>query len=591
MRIEPSGPCPCKLMLVGESPGHEEQIAGLPFVGKSGQELWAAMQRFCGLTRDAFYVTNVVKYGLPKNRDPKPMELAEALPEFIDEVLSVRPHIVVTAGAFATRAVLGDVAMADVHGIPHHVVICPECSRRRIIDFICEEKRDRKTTLSLAQVDPAAVERVLDRSRANGQTIDRGQESTSRVLRALHRTDSGGARAQEDPSSRKNVRTGMPRVSEGGKAAALGAIQGSAERCPTCGSECLSFTQIGIYHPAAGLHSKGFLSAFAFDLDRLGRLLRGDLQPWTPGTQGFSEWLTGASMRSCGRIPGGSVVAVDTEGWVGAPKMLSFSHDGDHGYVIRADHTTALSWFAKWIKDKVIVGHNFIHDIPVLSAIRVQTSDHHDTQVLGYHDIIRTGSGVLEAESQNLGTLAYRECGMVLKELRDLPGVDFDTQTIPYTDAVRDYAGMDAIATYRLFRIYEQRGIVNTLPYQIDMGQVPLVERMIATGIPFDLDATMDYYADILGKLEVATADLKTAARRMGNRDFNPRSHPQVRELITKRIGLRIRKRTKGGLASTNAKALADHQAHPFVEQLQSPRELSKLKGTYLEPLLEELTT
>lgn len=478
MRVEPDGPVPCDLGLWGEAPGWDEQIQGLGFVGKAGQQLWSDMKRFTGLSRRDFYVSNIVKEGLPKNRDPKPEEISRALPEFLDELELVKPRIVVTAGAFATRAMLGDVKMADVHGIPHYT----EVAGHR---YIC-----------------------------------------------------------------------MP-----------------------------------IYHPAAGLHNKGFLAAFAYDLGRFNALLNDDIEPWLEGTPGHSEWLAKAPRPRQVGISDVNVIAVDTEGWADCPKMLSFCGNGIDAFVIPVQATVALAWFRQWIADKIVVMHNGVHDVPVLRAMGVHSfSSYHDTQVLAYHDIMRTGSGILEAESQNLGTLAYRECGLRLGELSDIKGVDYSTQTIPYTDEVMQYAGEDVIATRRLLAVYLKRGLVGSKPYQIDMGQVALVEQMMTNGIPFNLDAAMDYYGEVLDKLEVVTTDLQKTAARYGNREFNPGSHPQVRELLTKRIGLRIRKRTKGGLASTNERALADHQHEPFVKKLQEHRELNKLRGTYIEPLLEELS-
>lgn len=123
MRVEPDGPIPCDLAIFGEAPGFEEQQEGRGFVGKAGKELWAGMLRHVGLERSDFYVSNIVKTGLPKNRDPKPEEIGAALPEFLDELERVRPNIVVTAGGFSTRAMLGNVKMSDVHGIPHEVEI------------------------------------------------------------------------------------------------------------------------------------------------------------------------------------------------------------------------------------------------------------------------------------------------------------------------------------------------------------------------------------------------------------------------------------------------------------------------------------
>jgi hypothetical protein len=342
------------------------------------------------------------------------------------------------------------------------------------------------------------------------------------------------------------------------------------------------------YAPGAGLANKGILAAFAFDLQQLRGFLTGSVKAWRPSEQPpHSEWLERAPGKDFGAS--GDWVALDTEGWADQPWGLSFSEDGLNGYVVGAKHTAVLSWLNRYLKDKTVVLHNGLHDVPVLSAMGVQISDYHDTQVLAYHDMIRTGSGVLEAESQNLGTLAYRECGIELGELASIPGVDFASRTIPYTDAVMEYAGADPVATWRLANIYSGRGLFHYQPYTIDMGQVQIVEQMIRTGLPFDSDLTMAYYVDVIEKLEGITATLRTKAGRMGNRDFNPGSHPQVRELLTRRIGLKIRKRTRGGLASTNEKALADHQGHAFVHDVQTFRELQKLKGTYIEPLLEAL--
>src|SRR3990167_7476397 len=119
--VPPSGPSPCPWMLIGEAPGRDEQIQGRPFVGRSGQALWAALKRV-EITRDRFHVRNVISYGLPKNRDPKPAEIAEALPGLLEAVETVNPEVIVTAGGCATRVFLWR-DLAGVHGIAHHVAI------------------------------------------------------------------------------------------------------------------------------------------------------------------------------------------------------------------------------------------------------------------------------------------------------------------------------------------------------------------------------------------------------------------------------------------------------------------------------------
>lgn len=476
MRVEPEGPAPCDLMLLGEAPGYEEQQFGRPFVGRVGQELWSGMRRHAQLSRDDFYLTNVVKTGLAKGKSPKPADIGQALPELLDEIEAVQPRVIVTAGAIATRVILGPRSLHDVHGVPHTVEVA--------------------------------------------------------------------------------------------------------------GHSCVC---LPIYHPASGLGNKGMLAPFAWDLGRLRGLLRGDVPVWAPTPLPVTRtWLTQAGMRA---LEGRKArhVALDTEGWATAPKMVSFSPDGVTGYVIRASDTAALAWLWRWLDGRTPVLHNGLHDIPVLRALGYEIGPFEDTQVLAYHDLLRTGSGTLDGEAQNLGTTAYRECQLELGELRDLPGVDFTTRTIPDSPSVMAYAALDAIATYRLFLTYVKRGLLDYPPYRIDMGQVGLIEEMQRTGLPFDADGVLDYYVDILDKLEAAKAALKAKAARYGMRDFNPGSHPQVRELVTRKIGLRVRKRTRGGQASTNEKALADFAENEVVQLLQTFREIDKVRGTYVRPLLEAL--
>ncbi len=372
---------------------------------------------------------------------------------------------------------------------------------------------------------------------------------------------------------------------------------GIAHSVQLCGADRVIFPT---YDPAAGIQNKAFFAAFYYDLLQFRKYLDGQLPVWTAFDQSQCsvEWLSGrpsAALVKQITCPRG-IVALDTEGWTVKPWGLSFTGDGTHAWVIRSDDRAALDWFAGWlsIHVKQITLHNGIHDVPVLRAMGVdlapfmESGRYHDTQVLAYHDMMRTGSGVLEQEAQNLGTLAYRALGLVLKDLADLPGVDFDALEIPYTDDVMEYAGLDVISDYGLFEHYEP--LTHDPVYQIDMTQVPLVEEMIAAGMPFDVDATANYLVEILHKKDTITGELREMAARRGNRDFNPGSHPQVRELVTKRYGLRVRKRTKGGLSSTNEKALAPFKDHIFVQKLQTFRELSKLEGTYLYPLMEELS-
>jgi uracil-DNA glycosylase len=95
------------LMFVGEAPGEQEDLQGLPFVGRSGQLLDRLILEEMGLTRQDFYITNTLKCRPPGNRDPLPDEISTCWPYLEKQLELVGPGVVVTLGNFATRLLLG----------------------------------------------------------------------------------------------------------------------------------------------------------------------------------------------------------------------------------------------------------------------------------------------------------------------------------------------------------------------------------------------------------------------------------------------------------------------------------------------------
>jgi len=95
------------LMLVGEAPGHDEDLAGEPFVGRSGQLLDRLLDEELGIDRTGCYIANVVKCRPPGNRDPLPLEV-DTCRHFLDaQVELVAPKVIVSLGNFASRTLLG----------------------------------------------------------------------------------------------------------------------------------------------------------------------------------------------------------------------------------------------------------------------------------------------------------------------------------------------------------------------------------------------------------------------------------------------------------------------------------------------------
>jgi DNA polymerase len=93
------------LMFVGEAPGADEDIQGIPFVGRAGQLLTKIIEAI-DLKRDDVYIANVIKCRPPGNRNPEPDEIAQCEPFLFRQVDSIKPKVIVTLGKFAAQTLL-----------------------------------------------------------------------------------------------------------------------------------------------------------------------------------------------------------------------------------------------------------------------------------------------------------------------------------------------------------------------------------------------------------------------------------------------------------------------------------------------------
>jgi DNA polymerase len=105
------------IVFVGEAPGKNEDLQGIPFVGAAGKfldEMLASIQ----LRRQDVYITNIVKYRPPNNRDPLPEEKSAFLPFLEKQLAVIQPKLVVTLGRHSLNCFLPQLQISAVHGQP-----------------------------------------------------------------------------------------------------------------------------------------------------------------------------------------------------------------------------------------------------------------------------------------------------------------------------------------------------------------------------------------------------------------------------------------------------------------------------------------
>ena len=110
-----AGPPDAALVFIGEAPGKKEDLTGEPFVGASGKLLNELLSSI-GLKRSDIYVTSIVKYRPPNNRDPKPNEIAVFVPYLKRQIEIISPQVVVFLGRHAMNVFLPDLKISEVHG-------------------------------------------------------------------------------------------------------------------------------------------------------------------------------------------------------------------------------------------------------------------------------------------------------------------------------------------------------------------------------------------------------------------------------------------------------------------------------------------
>ena len=109
-----------ELMFVGEGPGEQEDLRGLPFVGRAGELLTSMIEKGLGIERREVYICNIVKCRPPANRTPLSDEVAACRPFLEGQIDAVRPRVIVALGKPATSLLLGrDVAITKLRGTWH----------------------------------------------------------------------------------------------------------------------------------------------------------------------------------------------------------------------------------------------------------------------------------------------------------------------------------------------------------------------------------------------------------------------------------------------------------------------------------------
>jgi uracil-DNA glycosylase family 4 len=109
------GSATAEIVFIGEAPGKNEDLTGKPFIGAAGKFLNEMLAQI-GLRREDVYITSILKYRPPKNRDPRPEEKIAFMPYLQAQLDVIQPLLIVTLGRHSTNCFLPDLQISKVHG-------------------------------------------------------------------------------------------------------------------------------------------------------------------------------------------------------------------------------------------------------------------------------------------------------------------------------------------------------------------------------------------------------------------------------------------------------------------------------------------
>ncbi|MDX2776322.1 uracil-DNA glycosylase [Streptomyces caniscabiei] len=109
-----------EIVFIGEAPGKNEDEQGVPFVGAAGKFL-NEMLAAAGMERSDVYITNIVKYRPPNNRDPLPEEKKAFWPYLLKQLQIIQPKVVITLGRHSMEYFLPGMRISQIHGQPKRI--------------------------------------------------------------------------------------------------------------------------------------------------------------------------------------------------------------------------------------------------------------------------------------------------------------------------------------------------------------------------------------------------------------------------------------------------------------------------------------
>lgn len=332
------------------------------------------------------------------------------------------------------------------------------------------------------------------------------------------------------------------------------------------------------FHPAAAFRDTSLMSWVIEAFEKVKDLLSGDL--WY---QSHEAWVESEKTKIIS-LPerGRHQWAIDTETKRdGSPFMVTASNTEGRASHVTVDEGKKLMGLKQLVEqsESPVILHNALFDLPILWECDIHPKSWIDTMHIAF---------LLQTLPLGLKNLAYKLCGMRIKEYDDIIGDANDLSELPKNISV-PYACAHADATLRVYnrmRPLWYEGMEGIL--QRDMEIMPSIIEMMKNGMKID----PSHFEDLNCEFTVKNVDLLEKIEEYGGEGFNPASAPQVAKLLYKKLKLgrhaKIKKTKWGG--STDSKSMKKiKDEHPVVGMIEEWRQRDTLIDKFINILPEKV--
>lgn len=579
------GRTPNDVMIVGEAPGANEARQGRPFVGRSGEEQARYLAQHDFNVRSA-YITNVVKEFTPGNPDPTPTQIAQWGPVLHEEIIDVRPRVILAVGRFAMRWLLDldavdNDTMSALHGLPrkspHYRDLIVVPVHHPASGFYDDDNR------TLCAHDYAAAVRVIRDVRA-GRPVP--------IVEDRHE----GQEQYHDVSGR-DIENIVGNLDED---QALGIdTEGYSHHCWS--------VQISP-HPGRGYTLRTEREDFPRGIRAIQRHVdgRGGMQPWLAIHNGMHDLeicrqvgLELFNARLFDSMYAAYIMRTEPQGlkplawrWVGMRMASYWGTIGPAGVNKQLDYITRI-YEREWLKPEPRVIHE---NDGTFRLYKPQPIERRADAILT--DWYSGKMGTDDDEEKHWRKIAARwsQVDAELRRMVEQVQGPFPIGTLadlPLDKAVY-YASRDPDATLRLF--YALTGELQRLGLSqlMDDGMsvLPLFEEMQSAGMPGRRAKFEALAASMVERKRELQA--RISARYYDGRPFNPNSDDQVRTIMRRRA-LTGEKLTSGGKTGvrkvSTAKKSIEHLRYedPAIADIIDWREHDKIDSAFCQPAIERL--